>query len=62
MPKKNKRRIKKQAGQNFIDGWGVILLIIGIALFLLKEEMWTMGGIIALVGFIRIIYVFIRYG
>lgn len=66
MPKKNKRRIRKTiikpARQNFIDGWGVILLIIGIALFLLREEMRTMGGIIALAGFIRIIYVFIRYG
>jgi len=53
------RKYKKSA---FIDGWGLILLIIGIALFLLREDIKIIGGIVALIGFIRIIYVLAKYG
>lgn len=51
MRRSNRRR-------SFIDGWGLILYIIGIALIILREDSRIMGGIIALIGFIRIAYVY----
>jgi len=51
----------KQKKTSSIDGWGIILLIIGIALFLLREDIRIIGGIIALVGVIRIVYVLLKY-
>ena len=57
-----KKRSRSNRRRNFIDGWGLILLIIGIALFLLREDIKIIGGIIALIGFIRIIYVLAKYG
>ncbi len=62
MAKKTSKKVEaRQERTNLIDGWGVILLIIGIALFLLREDIKIIGGIIALIGFIRIIYALIKY-
>ncbi len=61
MSKINSKKAQKQRKTN-IDGWGLILLIIGIALFLLRPEMKIIGGVVAIIGFIRIIYVLMKYG
>ncbi len=58
MSKRSKRRRK----HSFIDGVGLILLIIGIALILLRQDIKIFGLIITLVGFIRIIYTLAKYG
>lgn len=60
--KKTSKKVEiRQEKNSLIDGWGLILLIIGISLFLLKEEIRIIGGFVALIGLIRIIYVLIKY-
>jgi len=56
------KEFNKDKQINFMDGWGLILLIIGLALLLLRQEMMVLGAIIAIIGFIRIIYVLVKYG
>ena len=60
--KTSKKESVKKNKSMFIDGWGLILLIIGIALFILRQDILFIGIFIILIGLIRIIYVLIKYG
>ena len=57
-----KRKFGDMKQVNTIDGWGLILLIIGIALFLLREDIRWVGVVVFLIGFSRILYILNKYG
>lgn len=59
--KKEKIARKKEP---IIDGWGLIIVIIGLALLFLGDSPGSRnaGIIILIIGFIRVLYVLFKYG
>lgn len=55
--------IKKKLKEPMIDGWGLIILVIGIALLLLgnSQESKNTGIILLSIGIIRILYILLKY-
>ncbi|MAG01877.1 hypothetical protein CMI42_00930 [Candidatus Pacearchaeota archaeon] len=61
--KKKKHSSRRETRKfNFIDGWGLILLIIGIAISILREDVRTIGIVVILIGIIRITYSLTKHG
>ncbi|MCK5624878.1 hypothetical protein KAI04_03485 [Candidatus Pacearchaeota archaeon] len=66
--KKPNKDIKKEdemaKRNNVIDGWGLIILIIGLAMKFLSQDnnIANVGLLLIIVGVIRIFYVLIKHG
>ncbi len=54
---------KKKLKEPMIDGWGLIILIVGFALLFLADSKGSKnaGWIIILIGFVRVLYILLKY-
>lgn len=56
---------KKSSIKPIVDGWGLIITIVGLALLILgsnNKSSFNVGLIILIIGFIRMLYVLVKHG
>ena len=59
-----KKKVKEVNKEPMVDGWGLIVAIIGFALVFLGDTQVSRnaGVFILVIGIVRILYILIKYG